>query len=127
MTTASTRPKEASTGRTTTRTTTSDENYDEFHDEYTDSDTVTVIYHGREMSCSVDSLDEFIWIESEEIYYHKDDLEICPVCDDWFLENDGYKSGLTGETYCCVDCLNRAEDEYREEHCHEEIELASAA
>ena len=103
------------------------ENYDEFHDEYTDADTVTVIYHGREMSCSVDCLEEFIWIESEEIYYHKDDLEICPVCDDWFLENDGYKSELTGETYCCIDCKNQAEDEDREEHCHEEIELANAA
>lgn len=104
-----------------------DRNYDEYHDEYTDSDTVTVMYHGQEMSCSENDLEDFIWIDSEEIYYHKDDLEMCPVCDDWFLENDGYKSDLTGETYCCADCRKRAEDEYREEHYPEEIELASAA
>lgn len=104
-----------------------DRNYDEYHDEYTDSNTVTVMYHGQEMSCSENDLEDFIWIDSEEIYYHKDDLEMCPVCDDWFLENDGYKSDLTRETYCCADCRNRAEDEYREEHYPEEIELASAA
>ena len=104
-----------------------DENYDEYHDEYTDSDTVAVMYHGREITCSENGLDDFIWIDSEEIYYHKDDLEMCPVCDDWYLESEGYKSDLTGETYCCIDCKNQAEDEYREEHCPEEIELASAA
>ena len=104
-----------------------DENYDEYHNEYTDSDTVAVMYHGREITCSENDLEDFIWIDSEEIYYHKDDLEMCSVCDDWFLESEGYKSELTGETYCCADCLNRAEDEYGEEHCPEEIELASAA
>ena len=104
-----------------------DRNYDEYHDEYTDSDTVTVMYHGREITCSENSLDDFIWIDSEEIYYHKDDLEMCPVCDDWFLESDGYKSELTGDTYCCEDCRNSAEDEYRDEHHPEEVELASAA
>ena len=85
------------------------------------------MYHGREITCSENSLDDFIWIDSEEIYYHKDDLEMCPVCDDWFLESEGYKSELTGETYCCIDCKNQAEDEYREEHYPEEIEFASAA
>ena len=51
-----------------------DESYDEFHECYGDFDTTIVMYHGREYSCSVDDLGEFVWIDSEEMYYHEEDV-----------------------------------------------------
>lgn len=94
----------------------SDESYDEYHDTYGDFDTTTVIYHGREMSCSVDDLEDFIWIEADECYYHTDDVARCPRCGDWYVPDDGYYSEITGETYCCCDCMERADESYKEDN-----------
>ena len=104
-----------------------DQNYDDYHDEYTDSDTVAVIYHGMEMSCSEARLEDFVWIESEETYYHEDDADRCPLCGNWFVRDNGCRSGLTGSAYCCDECKEKAEDCYEDGRHAAEVELASAA
>ena len=104
-----------------------DQNYDDYHEEYTDSDTVAVIYHGMEMSCSEDRLEEFVWIDSEETYYHEDDADRCPWCGNWFVKDNGCRSELTGRAYCCDECKEKAEGCCEDGHQAAEVELASAA
>jgi len=95
-----------------------DESYDEFHDTYGDFDTTIVMYHGREYSCSVDDLGEFVWIDSEEMYYHESDVDRCPWCGEWFVEDDGHESEVTGNCYCSEGCREKAEDCYISENWH---------
>ena len=101
-----------------------DESYDEFHECYGDFDTTIVMYHGREYSCSVDDLGEFVWIDSEEMYYHEEDVDRCPWCGEWFVKDDGHESELTGNCYCSEGCKEKAEDCYISEH--RQIELKAA-
>lgn len=93
-----------------------DDNYDEYHEEYTSSDLVTVSYHGNEMSCSEDDLDDFVWIESESMYYHEDDVTQCGQCGGYMISDDAVSSCLTGEDYCCDDCCVEAERSYKEDN-----------
>lgn len=90
-------------------------NYDEYHECYTTSDLVSVYVNGQWMDCSVDDLDDFVYVESEG-WVHEDDACHCEQCDRYFIDNDGCYSELTGETYCCDYCRDRAEQEYREEN-----------
>lgn len=92
------------------------ENYDEYHDEYTDNDLITVSYHGNEMSCDEDYLEDFRWVESESMYYHEDDVFICDHCDQYGVRDSTYDSDITGESYCCEDCLREAEQSYKEDN-----------
>lgn len=93
-----------------------DENYDEFHDRYGDFDTTIVMYHGREYICSVDDLGEFVWVDTEEQYYHESDVDRCPWCGEWYVKDDGHESDVTGNCYCSEDCREKAEDCYISEH-----------
>lgn len=95
-----------------------DESYDEFHDTYGDFDTTIVMYHGREYSCSVDDLGEFVWIDPKEMYYHESDVDRCPWCGEWFVKDDGHESELTGNCYCSEECREKAEDCYISENWH---------
>lgn len=95
-----------------------DESYDEFHECYGDFDTTIVMYHGREYSCSVDDLGEFVWIDSEEMYYHESDVDRCPWCGEWFVKDDGHESELTGNCYCSEECREKAEDCFISENWH---------
>ena len=87
--------------------------YDEYHDRYC-YETVCVHYHGREITCDSDNLDDFYYIDFE--YYHEDDCSECEMCCEMFVTEDGYYSELTEETYCCIDCKNDAEERYAKEN-----------
>ena len=89
-------------------------NYDEYHEEYTRSDTVDV-YYGRWMSCDEERLDDFRYIEGEG-YIHYDYCTCCEQCEEYFREGCGYYSSVTGEDYCCEECREEAEREYKETH-----------
>lgn len=92
------------------------DNYDEYHDEYTDNDLVTVSYHGREMTCDEDYLEDFRWVESESMYYHEDDVFLCDHCNEYGLCEDAYGSDITEGNYCCDDCRRAAEQSYKEDN-----------
>lgn len=92
------------------------DNWDEYHEEYTNSDVITVYYRGDAMTCSEDDLDDFRYVMSESAYYHEDDVCVCEECNDYYLDGDGYYSELTRDTYCCEDCLNRAEQTWKEDN-----------
>ena len=92
-----------------------DENYDEYHDCYTYNDTVTVLYDGREMSCDEDRLDDFVFCEEADMYVYAPNTDHCEICGNNYIKDEGVYSELTDEYYCCKDCKETAEKEFKEE------------
>ena len=93
-----------------------EENYDEYHDCYTENDTVTVLYDGREMSCDEDRLDDFTWCEVADMYVYTPETAYCEICGNNYINEDRIYSELTDEYYCCKDCKDTAEKEFKEEN-----------
>lgn len=93
-----------------------DENYDEYHDCYTENDTVTVLYNGREISCDENRLDDFTWCEGEDMYVYTPETVHCNTCGYNYIKENGVYSEITEEYYCCVNCKETAEQEYKEEN-----------
>jgi hypothetical protein len=89
--------------------------YDDYH-EYYCHDVTTVYYHGREMNCDSDRLDDFVWVDGEDEYHHYEDVDSCGKCYEHFLSGNGHYSDLTEEYYCCDSCLEEAEQKYKEEN-----------
>lgn len=92
--------------------------YDSWHDCSAD-EVYTVLYHGGEETCSVESVDEDFELFDGE-YYHPDDLDYCPNCDERMLSPKYYDdtlfySSLTEKYYCCETCREEAERKYKEE------------
>lgn len=72
------------------------------------------------------------WLESSDSefrhfngnWYHESDIIECERCGNEFLnpeyydsyDTDGCHSDVTGESYCCEDCMEEAEREYKEEN-----------
>lgn len=44
------------------------------------------------------------------------DIYECPVCGEYFINEDGAYSELTGDSYCCDGCLREAEDDYKSQN-----------
>lgn len=91
-------------------------NYDSWHDYCTSNDVVVVFSGGREYTCDEDDLSDFVWVENDGEYHHRDDVCYCHYCNEYYLSGVSYYSELTDESYCCEDCLIEAEREYKERH-----------
>ena len=93
--------------------------YDHYHDRYVD-EVIEVVYHGSYITCDRDDLADFV--EFDGYYRHTDDVIECPVCGEYFLNEEyyfrdnGIHSELTGEVYCCQSCLERGEEDYKDEY-----------
>lgn len=95
--------------------------YDEYHDEYV-FETRFVYYHGREIQCDCERLDDFVEYRGD--WFHEDDMIQCPECGcefpnpslyDWANRYAEY-SDLTEEWYCDDSCRESAEDNYKENY-----------
>lgn len=95
--------------------------YDEYHDEYV-FETRFVYYHGREIQCDCERLDDFVEYRGD--WFHEDDMIQCPECGcefpdpslyDWANRYAEY-SDLTEEWYCDDSCRESAEDYYKENY-----------
>lgn len=93
-----------------------DGNYDDYHDCYTNNDTVTVLFHGSEISCDENRLDDFTWCEGEDMYVYTPETSHCNTCGYNYIKENGVYSEITEEYYCCVNCKETAEQEYKEEN-----------
>ncbi|MDR2810448.1 MAG: hypothetical protein LBB84_07835 [Tannerellaceae bacterium] len=93
-----------------------DTEYDDYHD--CDCREVTrVYYHGHEYYCDSDNLDDFIYVRKEDEYHHEDDVCRCERCYENFLsEGGGCYSEITEEDYCCPECMETSEQEYKKEN-----------
>ena len=91
--------------------------YDDFHG-YSCYETTLCYHNGHEYYVDVDNLGDFVWIECDQCYYHKDDVEECPICGRAFVKSDGSYSEMTEMEYCKDDCADRAEELHRQEFWH---------
>ena len=93
------------------------EAYDDYHN-YSCYETALCIVHGHEYYVDTDNLSEFVWIESEDCYYHKDDVSTCPICGKHFVCEDGIYSDVTENDYCSNDCADKAEKLHKQKYWH---------
>ena len=91
--------------------------YDDFHG-YSCYETTLCYHNGHEYYVDVDNLGDFVWIKCDQCYYHKDDVEECPICGRAFVKSDGSYSEMTEMEYCKDDCADRAEELHRQEFWH---------
>lgn len=104
--------------------------YDEYHD-YNCDETRICYYHGEEISVDVDNLEDFIWIDSLNEYYHKDDCTQCDSCGKWLVKEDAtYNSDA--EAYFCNDQCgakyikeNYFYAEYDDDYFHNEDDITT--
>lgn len=91
-------------------------NYDEYHETYTRNDVLTVYYHGNRITCDCEDLEDFYYIDGARGYYHHSDVSTCEECSEMFMPDEGRSvySDITEEWYCCSDCRESAEQEYKE-------------
>ena len=85
--------------------------YDSYHDRYCYA-VVDVIVNGQCETCDEDDLDDFVWVEKYQRYYHSDDVSYCCKCGSPMIDADIISSDITDEEYCCDECLKAAELEY---------------
>ena len=96
----------------------SEKEYDDYHGYYCES-TTCVYVGGREYYCNTNDLSDFVWVECEDEFHHKDDVEECPECGEYFVTSRGKYSDITEEYYCNDDCLDNAEAKYKRENWYE--------
>lgn len=107
-----------------------DQAYDEYHD-YNCDEVRICYYHGESITVDVDNLEDFIWIESENEYHHKDDVTQCDNCGKWIVKgNAAYNSDA--EAYFCNDqCeakyikANFYYAEYDDDYFHNEDDITT--
>lgn len=107
-----------------------DQAYDEYHD-YNCDETRICYYHGEEISVDVDNLEDFIWIDSLNEYYHKDDCTQCDSCGKWLVKEEAtYNSDA--EAYFCNDQCeakyikeNYFYAEYDDDYFHNEDDITT--
>ncbi|MBQ3991178.1 MAG: hypothetical protein II630_10020, partial [Bacteroidales bacterium] len=93
--------------------------WDSYHERYC-RDVVGVYHENEYLTCDEEDLEDFQNYGGS--WYHKDDLLVCPKCGGYFLDPCYYGSSeseyseLLEEDFCCEDCRNDAENEYKEEN-----------
>lgn len=80
-----------------------DQDYDEYHD-YSCDETRECYYHGSPINVDINNLDDFIWVEGEEEYYHKDDVSQCDQCGEWIVKELATYNETAEAYFCNEDC-----------------------
>ena len=94
-----------------------DREWDDYH-QYHCSVTRSCYRNGREIWVDVNNLDDFIWIESKGEYHHEDDCVCCDECGTNILLDDAMCSEVTEEYYCCKECMEKVENEFKRKNWH---------
>lgn len=77
--------------------------YDEYHDRYCE-ETRTCYYRGNAIQVDVDDMDDFVWVDSENEYYHMDDVVVCEECGECVADDNAYYDEDTERYFCDEDC-----------------------
>ena len=91
--------------------------WDAYHQYYCE-DTRLCYRNGREIWVDSDNLDDFVWIESKNEYHHEEDCICCDDCRTHVLLDDAIYSEVTEEYYCCKECMEKAENEFKRKNWH---------
>lgn len=94
-----------------------EEEWDEYH-QYHCADTTLCHWDGRVIFVDSHNLDDFVWIESKEGYYHISNITLCTKCRKAVLNENAKYSQVTAEFYCCIECMNKAEKEFKQKNWH---------
>lgn len=94
-----------------------DGEWDDYHQYYCD-DTRLCYRNGREIRVDVENLDDFVWIESTQEYHHENDCVCCDECGTYILLDDAMCSEVTEEYYCCKECMEKVENEFKRKNWH---------
>ena len=89
-----------------------DGEWDAYHQYYCD-DTRLCYRNGIEIWVDSDNLDDFVWIESKNEYHHENDCVCCDNCGENLLKDNAEYSEVTEEHYCCKECMEKAENEFK--------------
>ena len=89
-----------------------DGEWDDYH-QYHCSEITPCYRNGREIWVDSDNLDDFVWIESKGAYHHEENCICCDECQTNILVDDAMCSEITEEYYCCKECMEKAEDEFK--------------
>ena len=96
-----------------------DDDDDSYYDEYHDrdcSDITYVHYHGREISCDSEDLEDFTWIDRRGAYYHEDDIVFAVDTQKYEVKEDCFYSELIDDYYYDEDKFKAAEKAYIEKN-----------
>lgn len=91
--------------------------WDEYH-QYHCTETTLCYWHGREINVDSENMGDFIYIESKDEYHHKSDCKCCDECRNHIPDKDAEHSDITGEYYCCVPCMDKAEKAFKRDKWH---------
>ena len=89
-----------------------DGEWDSYHQYYCNN-TRPCYRNGREIWVDSENLDDFVWIESKGEYHHEEDCICCDDCQTYILLDDAIYSEVTEEYYCCRECMEKAEEEFK--------------
>lgn len=107
-----------------------DQDYDEYHD-YDCDETRICYYHGNAISVDVDNLEDFVWINSEDEYYHRDDVTQCDACGEWIVKDHATYNSEAEAYFCNEECErkyireNYYYSEYDDDYFHHEEDVTT--
>lgn len=107
-----------------------DQAYDEYHD-YNCDETRICYYHGQEISVDVDNLEDFVWIESEGEYHHREDCSQCDACGAWVVKEDATYNSDAEAYFCNSECESKYIKEnffyaeYDDDYFHHEEDITT--
>lgn len=99
----------------------SEKYYSSWDDDYSDEPVVECFCEGRRYTIAPYNTEyHFRWVDGLGQYHHEDDVRYCECCDVWVLSEDALTSELVDGYFCCEECLEEAEEQYRKENPEEE-------
>lgn len=107
-----------------------EQEYDEYHN-YNCDEVRVCYYHGEEISVDVDNLEDFIYVESEGEYHHKDDVTQCDACGEWLVKEDATYNSDAEAYFCNSECeaeyikANFYYSEYDDDYFHNEEDITT--
>lgn len=91
--------------------------WDEYH-QYHCTEITLCYWHGREINVDSENMGNFIYIESKDEYHHKSDCKCCNECQNYIPDKNAEHSDITGEHYCCIPCMDKAEEAFKRDKWH---------
>lgn len=86
-----------------------EQEYDDYHD-YNCAETRLCYLHGSEVYVDVDNLEDFIYVEGDGEYHHKDDVTTCEYCGKLIVKEEATFLDDHDFYFCDSEC----EDRYKE-------------
>lgn len=104
--------------------------WDDYH-QYDAYETTLCYLHGSEVYVDSDNLEDFVWIESEGEYHHREDCSQCDACGKWVVKEDATYNSDAEAYFCNSECESRYikenfyYSEYDDDYFHHEEDITT--